>query len=145
MTAAPPVVEQPAQVLEFALGEQRYCVGIDAVDEIVSPDAITDLPDTPPQVEGVMDLRGETTTIVDPKVVFGRPATDDDSHVVVFDGDSDRDRRLGWLVDRVHRVTGLPDVEVDPVADNEYLNGVVNADPFVLWVDTDRVNASVSL
>jgi purine-binding chemotaxis protein CheW len=52
------------QVLEFILGEEQYCVTIDAVDEIVKATEVTPMPETPPAVVGIMDLRGNTTVIV---------------------------------------------------------------------------------
>lgn len=58
------------QVLEFTLGEEQYCVTIEAVNEIVKAAEVTPMPDTPPAVIGMMDLRGKTTTIVNPKPVF---------------------------------------------------------------------------
>lgn len=139
MTAATTRPEPPAQGLEFALGEQRYCVGIDAVVEVVSADEMAEPPDALPQVAGLIDRRGEPTTVLDPKRVLDLPATGETDHVVVFD----RDERLGWAVDVVHRVADLSDADVDPVTDDRYLSGVVNDDPSVLWVDADRVNGSV--
>ena len=58
------------QVLEFALGDETYCVSIDYVTEIVDVGELTTVPNAPRHVEGVMDLRGRTTSIVDPKTVF---------------------------------------------------------------------------
>jgi purine-binding chemotaxis protein CheW len=133
----------PEQVLEFSLGEDRYCVDIGAVDEIVRPDEMTTLPDSPPAVEGVMDLRGATTTIVNPRLVFGVNDGVDGDQVVIFGSGGEDDRQIGWLVDRVHRVTDLPEPDREPVADNQFVEGVVSEDEsFVLWVDPAEVNES---
>ncbi|MFB6227526.1 MAG: chemotaxis protein CheW [Halobacteriales archaeon] len=141
MTAA--ATEVPEQVLEFTLGAERYCVGIDRIDEIVKPNEITELPDTPPQVEGVMDLRGEMTTIMNPRLVFDIHEDGESRQIVIFN--RDHDHRLGWLVDHVHKVSNLADADVDPVTDNRYVNGVLSdGDRFVIWVDPDGVNGAVS-
>lgn len=140
MTPEHATIEVPDQVLEFTLGEERYCVAIDAVDEIVRSSAITELPDSPSHVVGMMDLRGETTLVVDPKRIFNTGTGDGADQVVIFDGGEST--QVGWLVDRVHKVDDLVDPELDPVEDNRHINGVVSEDDqFTLWVDPDEVNA----
>ena len=52
------------QVLKFTLGDEDYCVDIDYVAEIAEGENMTAVPDSAPYVEGVMDLRGRTTTII---------------------------------------------------------------------------------
>lgn len=56
------------QVLEFTLGEEQYCIDIEYVTEVVSRSKkdVTSIPDSPPHVEGAIDLRGETTRVIDP-------------------------------------------------------------------------------
>ncbi|MFC7132473.1 MULTISPECIES: chemotaxis protein CheW [Salinibaculum] len=139
MATADVDVAVPDQVLVFTLGEDRFCVAIDAIDEIVTAGEVSPVPDTPRMVEGVMNLRGETTTIVDPKVVYGLAQTDADRRVIIYDGDGDG--KVGWLVDDVHQVGELRDPEVDPAPDSEYVEGIVKQDgEFTLWVEPARVN-----
>lgn len=127
------------QVLEFTLEGETYCVDIDQVDEIVNwSDDITELPDAPPYVLGIVDLRGRTTTILSPKVALGLGG-EDGKRIVIFDPGED-DRAVGWAVDEVRQVTGVDDDEVDDSYGEAYLNGVVRReDCFVLWVDPDIV------
>jgi len=138
MTAA----DRPEQVLEFTLGDERYCVDIDHVEEIVKAGDLTPLPNTPPQVAGVMDLRGTSTTILDLRSVLGIDTAAAGGQVVVFDGD----QRVGWLVDRAHRVNTLDDVEVDTVPESPHVGGVISdGGRFVVWVEPSTVNDSVSV
>lgn len=125
------------QVLEFGLNGQRYCVGLDKVAEIVDKEDLTTFPDTQEHVAGVMDLRGETTTIIDPKTVFDLEGTDADRRVVIYDGE----QRLGWLVDQVYQVTTIRQSDVEPQADADSIRGVVNRDSgFLIWVDPSEIN-----
>lgn len=136
-------VETPSQVLVFALGEERYCVGIDQVNEIVTAKTISPVPDSPRMVEGVMDLRGVTTTIVDPTVPFGVNGSVDQRQVIVFEADDHR--RVGWLVDQCDRVREFENPDVEPVEDNQNITGILNAeDEFVFWVDPRVVNEEVT-
>jgi purine-binding chemotaxis protein CheW len=127
------------QLLEFELGDGSYAVDIAHVAEIVDVNDLTVVPNSAPHVEGVMDLRGKTTTIVDPKAVFG---IDDDGarkRIVVFDRERTADgKSIGWIVDEVEQVVEVDrdDVESSPVDDgDDAVRGVIKReDDFVIWV-----------
>ncbi len=50
------------RVFEFTLGEEQYCVTIEAVTKIVKASELTPMPDTPLAIAGVMNLRPLPTT-----------------------------------------------------------------------------------
>jgi purine-binding chemotaxis protein CheW len=128
------------QVLEFGLDDQRYCVEIAAIAEIVDGDALTAVPDSQPHVVGMMNLRGETTTIVDPKVVFGLGQADGDSRVIVFDGDGEQ---FGWLVDHVYQVSTIRTSDVEDRTDADSIRGLINRESgFLIWADPTVINAT---
>jgi purine-binding chemotaxis protein CheW len=134
------------QVLEFELGEETYCVSIDYVTEIVDVGDVTTVPNSPPHVEGVMDLRGRTTAIVDPKVVFDIHEEGDRQRIVVYDPDIVEDQgAAGWLVDEVDQVVQIDrsDVDESPADGDPAINGVVKRGDgdFVIWVDPRAVHA----
>jgi len=133
------------QVLEFALGDETYCVSIDYVTEIVDVGDLTSVPNAPAHVEGVMDLRGRTTSIVDPKVVFGIDGEGAAKRIIVFDPDIvDDQAAAGWLVDEVFQVVQITPDQVDrsPANDTGSIRGVVKRDDdFVIWVDPAVVHA----
>jgi purine-binding chemotaxis protein CheW len=134
----------PDQILVFTIGENRFGVAISDIDEIVKAGDVSPVPDTPPMVEGVMNLRGETTTIIEPTVVFGLEQSESDRRVIIYDDDGE-DTKVGWLVDQVHQVRDLADPEVEPARDSEYVNGILKQDDqFTLWVDPDLVNNQLS-
>lgn len=135
---------ETTQIIEFALGDERYCIEIDVVSEIVGRDdgELTPVPSAPSHVEGVMNLRGETSSIVDPFALLnvgGTPGSLD--QVLVFDSDTMDGESVGWLVDDVYQVTDLsPDAVDDPPGDEEMIRGIVNHDEgFMIWVSPTRV------
>jgi len=130
------------QVLVFTLGDTQYCVEIDAVNEIVETGDIAEIPNAAEHVRGVMDLRGETTTIVDPKRVFGTPDESTADRVIIFaTGD---DQSLGWLVDGVHEVADLAREELESVSDDDAVRGVIKEDDrFILWIDPASINETI--
>jgi purine-binding chemotaxis protein CheW len=135
------------QVLEFELGEETYCVSIDYVTEIVDVGDLTKVPNAPRHVEGVMDLRGRTTSIVDPKSVFGIADDGAQQRIIVFDPEIIEDQSAaGWLVDEVDQVVQIADEQVDDSpaeTDDGSVRGVVKRDDdFVIWVDPRVVHAN---
>jgi purine-binding chemotaxis protein CheW len=135
------------QVLEFKLGEETYCVSIDYVTEIVDIGELTAVPNSPPHVQGVMDLRGRTTSIVDPKVVFDIDTDREANRIIVFDPEIVEDQAAaGWLVDEVDQVVQVSgsDVDESPAADEEAIHGVIKGDDdsFVIWVDPAAVHSA---
>ncbi|SDZ83685.1 CheW protein [Haloplanus vescus] len=125
------------QLLEFELGSETYAVDIAHVAEIVDVNDLTVVPNAPRHVEGVMDLRGKTTTIVDPKSVFGIDNDGARQRIVVFDQDHTiGGKAVGWIVDEVEQVVEVDreDVEPSPV-DDDAVHGVIKREgEFVIWV-----------
>ena len=132
---------EPTKVLEFGLGDDTYCLDIGVIDEIVDAGELTRIPNSPDHVEGVMDLRGRTTTIVDPKTVFGIDETGPRERIVVFDDERvGESGTVGWMVDEVFQVRDVEPEDVDraSTADDEGVRGIVKSDDrFVVWVIPD--------
>ena len=134
------------QVLEFRLSEETYCVSIDHVTEIVDVGELTKVPNSPAHIEGVMDLRGRTTSIVDPKTVFGIDGEGSAHRIIVFDPEITGDAQAaGWLVDEVSQVVQVDygDVDEAPAADKDSIKGVIKGEEgeFVIWVDPEKVHS----
>ncbi len=130
--------EQETRVLEFTLDGEHFCLDIEYIEEIVKKETITRVPNTPEYVEGVVDLRGQITTILNPKVILETEQTDASELIIVFDADSFDDQgNVGWVVDDVRQVSPITpsDVNDPPVAD-DHINGVIDRDDddeFVIW------------
>ncbi|MFB6268375.1 MAG: chemotaxis protein CheW [Halobacterium sp.] len=124
-------------VLEFSLDGDRYCIDIAHVDEIVdATEDVTQIPNADAHVVGVVDLRGETTTVVDPRVKLGVDGTADGKRIVVL---SEHDA-TGLLVDDVHEVESADPDDVDESAASETSRGVIRRDDrFVVWVKPDAL------
>src|SRR6056297_1913567 len=129
------------QVLEFRLEDRKYCIDIAHVDEIVDKDELTPLPDSEPRVEGVMDLRGITTTIINPKKVLELDETETGERVVVLETDDNEEGSVGWLIDAVNQVVSIDTDEVDESVESESVRGIVRQDDdFVVWVKPEEIN-----
>jgi len=131
---------EETRVLEFTLGEERYCLDIEYVEEIVKRETVTRVPNTPTFVEGVVDLRGQITTILDPKVPLDIDSEGSKDLIVVFDPDEFEEQgAIGWIVDDVRKVAPITEDEVnESPTEDDHINGVVDRDDeFVIWTEPD--------
>ena len=126
------------QVLEFKLGSETYCVDIDYVSEIVDKGSLTTVPNAPHYVDGVMDLRGRTTSIVNPKSLLNIREETESKRIVIFDsGRFADDAAIGWVVDEVYQVVrvAMDDVEKPPLENDESIEGIIKRDgELVIWI-----------
>lgn len=130
--------EADTRVLEFTLANEQYCLDIEYIEEIVKEETITRVPNTPDFVEGVVDLRGQITTLLNPKVAIGKDDQSAGDLIVVFDAEAFDDQgHIGWVVDDVRQVSPVTDDQVnDPPMGEDYINGVIDRDDdeeFVIW------------
>ena len=136
-----PATVSDVQVLEFRLEDRKYCIDIAHVDEIVDKDELTPLPNADPRVEGVMDLRGTTTTIINPKYVLDIDQAEAGERVVVLEDDGEGGA-VGWLIDSVHQVFSIDEESVDESVESDSVRGIVRRDDgFVVWVKPEKINA----
>lgn len=104
--------ETQLQLVTFGLGEEEFGVDILAVHEINRMMELTRVPQSPPEVEGVVNLRGRIIPVIDLRTRFGMPAADrtEQSRIVVVEV---KKRVIGFLVDRVNEVLRIPSSIVD--------------------------------
>jgi Chemotaxis signal transduction protein len=80
---------EEVQVVEFIIGDDKFAVNLFDVKEIVEASKITPLPHAPPYIRGIIDLRGEITTIVDLRqllrITKGNSADTEDLRFIVLD------------------------------------------------------------
>lgn len=124
------------QYLTFILGGEEYGVDILSVQEIRGWEPVTELPNTPEYLLGVINLRGIVIPIVDMRVRFELESADFTNNTVVVivnvtDLDS-RKRTVGMVVDEISDVY---DVKGDEVGDMPNLGGVISSE-FIKGVAT---------
>ena len=117
------------QLVTFSLGEEEFGVDIMKVQEIIRIPPITQVPNAPAYVEGVINLRGNIIPVVNLRKRFCMPSGEetDLSRIVVlqFDG-----KVFGVRVDGVTEVLRLDSNSIEPpppVAlgmDAHYIRGV---------------------
>lgn len=107
--------EEQVQWLSFYLGEEEYALDIEVVSELIKPRTLTELPQVPHYIRGIITLRGEVIPVVDLKMRLGLKHEKnhcdlDLQRIVVCDG---KEQRIGLLVDSISQVVRLPVDEIE--------------------------------
>ena len=109
--------ENQLELLTFVIAGEQYAVDIERIVEIVTPRAVTRIPNADASVVGIISLRGTIVTLVDVRRKLGHReggAANDDTRIVVIDFHHEI---VGFIVDRVLRVVkaAAGDIERHPV------------------------------
>jgi purine-binding chemotaxis protein CheW len=143
--AATPVAGPELHLVTFALDREEFGVPVGRVREVTRVSEITRVPQTPPHVRGVTNLRGRVLAVVEIRSRLGlEPAViTPSSRIVVVDV---LERVLGLLVDRVSQVTKVPAECVVPApeevvsAETDYVSGVARWNSrLIILLDLDKV------
>lgn len=99
--------------LTFVLKGQPYGVPIGAVREINRVTEITPVPQTPPFVAGVINLRGKVIPVIDLRMKLGMANTQHTKQtcIIVIEGQSEQ---VGMIVDSVSGVVDLNEDQIEP-------------------------------
>lgn len=99
--------------LTFPLGKEEYGLEIRNVTEIVGIQRITEVPDMPPFIRGVINLRGKVIPVMDVRLRFNLEPKPYDDHtciiVVNVNGTA-----VGLVVDTVSEVLSIAGNLIDP-------------------------------
>ncbi len=98
---------QKGKYLTFTLGNEIYGIGISHVIEIIGIQKITEVPDMPDYVRGVINLRGQVIPILDVRTRFMMPFRDYDERTCVVVVQVS-ERFIGLVVDTVNEVADIP-------------------------------------
>lgn len=131
--------------LTFDLGEETYGIEIRYVTEIIGMQSITEVPDMPSYLRGIINLRGRIIPVLDMRARFKKPLQvyHDRTCIIVVDI---REVSVGLIVDQVAEVLNIDDNNIDLPPDgrtgfsNRFINGIGKVGEDVkLLIDTDRI------
>ncbi len=101
-------------VVEFGLGQELYAMDIQLAREIVEMMPITHIPRAPDYIAGIMNLRGEITTVIDLKRLIQIPgAPGAGQKIIVLVAEATGGSNLGIIVDDVHSVIQVTENDIE--------------------------------
>jgi purine-binding chemotaxis protein CheW len=107
-------LDDDEQVVIFRLDKEEFGAPIASVQEIVRvPEALIRVPQAPPFVEGVINLRGSVLPVIDLRLRLGLNQVErtDRQRIMVF---LIGDVRTGFIVDQVAEVLKIPKAAIEP-------------------------------
>lgn len=104
--------------LTFRLGSEYYAIPVLDVREIIRHTFITPVPQMPPHVKGVINLRGKIIPVSDLRVRFGLPETTvtDLTCIIVVQvlARTSQQTLMGLIVDAVEAVVNITARDLEP-------------------------------
>lgn len=104
---------QKDKYLTFCIASEDFGIEIKHVTEIIGIQKITEVPDMPEYIIGVINLRGKVIPVMDVRTRFHieRREYDDRTCIVVVNVNEDY---IGFVVDTVKEVVNIPENMVEP-------------------------------
>ena len=124
-------IKQDFKMVTFSLGGKDYGIDIMKVKEIAKFSHFTYVPNTPPFVRGVYNLRGEIISIIDLRIFFHLPVEkrkDGVENGLILRLE---DYIIGVIVDSIDKVVGIASEDIQPPhpifgdINVKYISGVV--------------------
>ncbi len=118
------------QLVAFRVGREEYGLDIQEVKEIIKMQEITEIPNAPEGVEGVINLRGQITPVMDMrKKLNAERKNNRDTRIVIVEN---KGENMGIIVDAVTGVIQIPEESISPPPavgnTNEFVKGVGKVD-----------------
>ena len=133
------------QLVSFHLAEESYGIEITRVREIILMGEITQIPQTPEYVNGLINLRSTVVPVIDLRTRFGLPQAEltGDSRIMVINV---RGKMIGIIVDAVSEVLRISNDQIAPPPPTvaglgrEYLTGLVRREEqLLILLDIDKL------
>jgi len=104
------------QLVGFIIGEEEYAVPILAIQEIIKPFTWTRVPQVPPYILGVFNLRGSVIPLIDLRVKFGLQSKNhnEDTRFFVLKQD---DEVAGFVIDKLTAAIRIKKENIGPAPD----------------------------
>lgn len=138
--------------LSFRLGKETFAVSVKKVLEVLQQQTITEVPDVPAYIKGVINFRGDILPICDARLKFNMPLPENETKSVIIVLDLEKDdqkMRIGAIADGVKDVISIDINDIRPVPsmglkyNAEYLSGMIKSgDTFIMVLNVDKVFAS---
>lgn len=102
----------------FKLGNEYFAINVEKVVRILEMQAITEVPESPVYMRGVINIRGDILPVVDSHVKFGMKEIEITMTtcilVLKITGDARKIIKLGLLVDYVDEVIKIKESDILP-------------------------------
>jgi len=107
------ILENLTEYVTAMIGGQLFGLPIVRVQDVFMPERLTRVPLAPPEIAGVLNLRGRIVTLIDMRRRFGLGKREDSDAPMAI-GVESRGESYGLLIDSVGEVLKLDDTAREP-------------------------------
>lgn len=144
-------------VVEFQIGGSLYALDIHLAQEIVEMMPITPVPRAPAYLEGIMNLRGEITNIINLSRMLDLSGQEnpENQKIIVLAPEASSGSKIGIVVDDVHSVIQVAETDVErldaTISSQAYMKGIIKLQGIdasdrekkgdkglVIWIDIQK-------
>jgi purine-binding chemotaxis protein CheW len=143
-------------VVEFELGGELYALDIQLAREIVEMIPITPIPRAPPFINGIINLRGEITTIINLYTLLGLPQAEarKNQKIIILVPESAGGNNVGIIVDEVLSVNQVAENDIEKMGEglgsevSNFVKGIIKVKGeesegkktgLIIWIDMLKV------
>jgi purine-binding chemotaxis protein CheW len=110
-------IDKPADYVTFTIGNQLFGIAVKDVLDVFIPQAITRVPLAPPEVGGVLNLRGRIVTMIDVRERLGLPPRKANSASMAV-GIERSGESYGLIIDQIGEVVTLDLADLQRTPEN---------------------------
>ncbi|WOF17235.1 chemotaxis protein CheW [Methanoplanus sp. FWC-SCC4] len=143
-------------VVEFEISGTLYALDIQLTREIIEILPITPIPCTPPFIEGIINLRGEITNILNLRKIMGLSEKDEiiNQKIIVLMPEAAGGSKTGIIVDDVHSVIRVSEDDIEKmdnaISGEAFVKGIIKQESIsqagpkgtnkiIIWIDLEKI------
>lgn len=142
-------ISNTRQYVTFFLGEESFGIEVIRTREILNLSPITQVPQTPDYMLGVINLRGQVVPVIDMRLKLGLNANEHTQNTCIIVAEIVTEEEVmvvGLLADAVNEVLDLQEDHIEPAPrlgariNTAFIHGMGNIDSHLLiLLDLDKV------
>lgn len=157
-------MNETIDVVEFRIGQELYAMDIQLTREIVEMVPITPLPRAPPYITGIINLRGEITTVISINELLGLPDRERENtqKIIIMVAELAGGSNVGIIVDDVLSVIQVHEGDIEKIEGGvsssvaHFMKGIIKASldtgerkkksdeteeerGLVIWIDIEKI------
>lgn len=137
------------EIVEFQVGTNKFGINVIKVKEIIQPITVTYIPHAHPNVEGIVQLRGEVLPVVDMAKVLGLQTNTRDEQEKYIVAEFNK-QRVVFHVDNVTQIHRISWDQIEKPSDiyqgsSSHVIGVIKReDEMILLIDFERIIVDIN-
>ncbi len=137
------------EIVEFQVGTNKFGINVIKVKEIIQPITVTYIPHAHPNVEGIVQLRGEVLPVVDMAKVLGLQTNTRDEQEKYIVAEFNK-QRVVFHVDNVTQIHRISWNQIEKPSDiyqgsSSHVIGVIKReDEMILLLDFERIIVDIN-